>query len=524
MAADRSPLSRRVFLTGAGVGAGAAVLALAAADAASGATAPVTFRPERTESQAPARVGTSRAMAISESPRAGVGFSVNSGILWESEESQKKSLDLIVALGATSIRLDLPWRWLEPTRGAYSWELTDRVISEAVARNLSVLGVLTGTPQWAALNGSDNAQTRPASLQDWAQWVSTVTAYYADRVGAFEVWNEPNARMYFAPNPDPAFYGQMVAAAVTAIRSSAPGATVVAGALGPTNTSAAEGNMHAVEFFDVMMANGAGAADAFSFHPYDHEQSFADGGRWDGAPARQVLTMRERLDAAGHGAKKIWATEYGAPSTLGEERQSQLVAGGITQWAEIPTAGPMFIHHHKDQAPDDFYGVMTADHAFKPAAYGVEWMTSNGIPPRWEADSFDGNIDPALGAYVSPVYAIGAGYGRDAQSGVRFVTPGGWFSSPKPVAAIVRPSGLLPTGAFVDGMQSVGTALRIFYKSSTGAWLVQGGILAAWVPKLGFPTGNQYVTGWFIKATVQQFEFGRIEWKRGRASVIYKKR
>jgi len=86
----------------------------------------------------------------------GLGFSANSGILWESAASRAQSFDFMKAVGATTIRIDIPWRWVEQQQGKPQWTLIDPVIDAARSRGISVLGVLTSTPQWAALGGSSN--------------------------------------------------------------------------------------------------------------------------------------------------------------------------------------------------------------------------------------------------------------------------------------------------------------------------------------------------------------------------------
>lgn len=95
--------------------------------------------------------------------------------------------------------------------------------------------------------------------------------------------------------------------AAFAIRGVDPAALVLAGALGPAPAGAA-GMMQAVDFFEAMLAEGVGDVDAYSFHPYDDEQTMAEAAFWDGTAMRTAMRMHEMLRARGEGHKKIWAT------------------------------------------------------------------------------------------------------------------------------------------------------------------------------------------------------------------------
>lgn len=483
------PISRRAFLVAAGA-AGAAGVAAGTASTASAAQAAPTAPAFR-----------------------GVGISANSGLLAESTASQAQSFAFMRALGVKNLRIDIPWRWIEQTRGNWTWTGLDRVVDLARADGMSILGVFTTTPPWAALGGSSNQQTRPADPAAWARFIAVAVQRYRGRIAAYELWNEPNGREYFAPDPDPVAYAAMTRAAVPAIRAADPSAIVLAGGLGPAPD--ADGTMSAVRFLGRMLDAGMGAVDAYAFHPYD-TQSMADAARWDGTPTRQLIEMQRILRARGEGEKRIWATEYGADSqAVGADAQNALVVTGTMQWTESAFAGPLFIHHHRDQSISDGFGLADMNLSPKPAAYSAQWFGGNGVPQRDEALVFARNADPQLGRPTGPVFALADGYGQDCENGVRFATPVGWLSSPGEIGDLLRRAGRVPQGPFADGMQDVlipelgsGAGGRA-YLSSAGAFLVVGAILAVWTPGIGFPVSDQRVEE---GVTVQDFSAGRITW------------
>jgi hypothetical protein len=121
------------------------------------------------------------------------------------------------------------------------------------------------------------------------------------------------------------------------------------------------------------------------------------------------------LRARGEGHKKIWATEYGAPSMPGTSRQTELVVNGMMQWAESGFAGPMYIHHHRDQDANDGYGLADQNLQPKEAAYGVQALAAQQFPQRWEAIVFASNADPRARAKYEP----GVQAGRRLCAGAR---------------------------------------------------------------------------------------------------------
>lgn len=451
------------------------------------------------------------------------GISANSGILWEDDASLGASLDFMSAIGATSIRIDIPWNWIERTRGTFTWSLVDRVVDAAGARGMKILGVLTTSPQWAALGGSSNPQTRPANTNRWTTFVGNAARRYRGKIYAYEVWNEPNAREYFAPNPDPAAYAALVRAAVPAIAQADPNAQIIAGALGPAPSG--DGTIRALDFFTAMLDAGVGAVSAYSFHPYDNDHTMAQAAFWDNTAVRDVIQMHRILKARGQGDKKIWATEYGAPASLGEQRQADLVVAGIQQWRECNFTGPMFIHHHRDQNDGDSYGLCDSDLNPRPAAYGVQSLHHYNSYRQGEAVVFESNADGALGVAVSPVYPLADGYAQEFEEGTRYASPVGWLSAPVPIADLLRRANRQPASGFTTTASSplagwqdmlipeatTTPAARVF-TSSFGTFIVAGSLLAAWDATLGSPTSDQRAQG---NGVVQDFEKGSLSWAPG---------
>ena len=447
-----------------------------------------------------------------------VGFSLGSNVLFGTQADIDATLDAILASGGTVVRIDIMWYFVQPTQSTYDWAMTDYIVDAARARNLQILAILLSSPPWAAYGYNPLPTARPRTADLYATFAASAAARYSGRISSFEIWNEPNGRMFFSPDPDAAFYTQMVRAAYIAIKGANPNATVVAGALGPTFDG--DGTVHAINFLGQMYAAGLkGHFDALSFHPYEFEHPFSFGALYDNSPMRQMLQMHEMMTANNEGDKKIWITEYGAPtSVLSEQAQSDLLMASLREWTEVSYAGPFYIYTVRDANSDsnhteDTFGVVRTDYTPKTAIWGVQALQSMGMPQREEGSVFSANADPVLGPPVLPVYALTAGFGQEHENGTRFLTNNGWFNSPPEVGRLARYWQYVPVGPFVNGRQDfdIPGGFRIFSQSSTGTHAVYGAILAAHTENLGFPTTDEYAYNGTASRAID-FENGRIIW------------
>lgn len=320
---------------------------------------------------------------IDESPTS-VGVA-DSSLYSLSEADVNKTLDELKALGVRDVRIAVPWIFVQPSSSAaYDWSKLDMVVDAAAERDMGVLGVISGTPAWAGfpLNGHP-------SPTEYAEFASAVAARYRGKISAYEIWNEPNGVTFFSPVSAKA-YTDLLKAAYPAIKAADPDATVVGGVLGAVGNIPGI-SVSAAGFVKQMYADGAhGFFDALSFHPYDYVTPFSLGAG-AGSPIEQVAAIRALMLANGDGALKLWATEYGLPtSQVSQARQAAYIHDFVVAWQQVAGAGPMFIYTTRDSATGAFddeanFGLFTTNWAQKPAAATVAALI---------ADLADGIADP----------------------------------------------------------------------------------------------------------------------------------
>ena len=304
---------------------------------------------------------------LSESSDAPV-FGVADSHLYElSPEDLTARLTELRKLGVTDLRVGVPWVYVEAQKGVYDWSKMDALVQTASGMGFNITAAVTATPAWAGviLAGAPNPET-------YATFAGTVAARYGSHISNYEVWNEPNGVIFYAP-VNATSYTRMLQAAYTAIKAANPEAVVLAGALGAT------GDLNGVSvtpqrFLAEMYAAGAaGYFDALSYHPYNFTLPFSGGGSVYNAPLDQVRKLYELMVANGDGDKQIWATEYGTPTTPGwgvtQKEQAALLRDFLTTWSRLPYAGPAFVYTSKDVQT----GIL--NHEFN---FGL--FTSNGKP------------------------------------------------------------------------------------------------------------------------------------------------
>jgi hypothetical protein len=247
------------------------------------------------------------------------GLAYGSSLFAESDAALAASLDDAVTLGAVYIRTDLPWDSVQETGPAqYDWGEFDRIATAARVRGLKIDAILDDPPYWARQTSCHATEScPPADVAAFAAFASAAATRYAPLgVHTWEVWNEPNIRVW-APQPDPAAYEKLLKAASAALRAADPKAFVILGGLAAVPTDPKSKYVSAFDFLTaVAKLGGTKYVDAVGFHPYSLPTlpSVA-------ANFQTVSAARDNLVAVlqQYGTPKvsIWLTETGAQVNQG---------------------------------------------------------------------------------------------------------------------------------------------------------------------------------------------------------------
>jgi len=212
-----------------------------------------------------------------------------------------------------TLRMPIFWFECEPQQGEYDFAAVDREIGAAAARGIRVLPFVYGTPSWIGPEQA-RAPLASASLAEWKGFLRTLVARYGPRgsfwrerthrepIRRWQIWNEPNFRLYWAPKIEPDGYAKLLRASAATIRDADPAAKIVLAGIAPV------GDGMPTWAFMRRLLRVPGVVHDFDFaalHPYSANILELD---------YQLQKVRTAMAAGGAGRKPLIVTEFGVAS------------------------------------------------------------------------------------------------------------------------------------------------------------------------------------------------------------------
>ncbi len=303
------------------------------------------------------------------------GFAAGWQLVWLDDATMNAELDGMARSGAKWLRFDFDWPSIQPTPESWNWGPTDRLVRAATARGLQILATPTYTPPWARPEGSDDKHA-PSDHWAYARFAGAAAERYKGLgVRHWEIWNEPNQWHWWKPMPDPWAYTSLLQHAHGAIKAADPGATVIAGGLAPAPDAPDGSEINGETFVRRMYEAGArGSFDALAMHPYNYpvEPMYP---HVMNAFSSTTPAIRQVMVDHGDEEKKLWLTEYGAPTSgdraVSEQEQADFLVQAYDQVARWPWTGPLLYYMQRDQGWDladryDNFGLLRRDWSWKP--------------------------------------------------------------------------------------------------------------------------------------------------------------
>jgi len=295
---------------------------------------------------------------------------------------QAAQLRAMKAMGITSIRLDANWAWIQPNSPrSFFWAKLDQAVHSVLSAKMSVDLIIEGCPQWAALHHIKNTFAQPASARQFSIWAAEVARRYKPRgVKIFEIWNEPNDSLFFEPKANPAAYTAMLKASYRAIKAVNRSAEVISGGLAPVAPGRPPGSISTISFLKGMYAHGAhGYFDALGDHPYCFPalpNTYESWSAWS-QMYQTAVSIRGLMKRYHDAYKKIWITEFGAPTSgprgISLKGQAVELTQGILDSKKISWIAAFYIYTWQDNARSnyDYWGLLTVRGKRKPAYAAV---------------------------------------------------------------------------------------------------------------------------------------------------------
>jgi O-antigen ligase len=251
------------------------------------------------------------------------------------------------AYGFRWLRYRFAWDQMEPRRGSYNWEESDRVVEAARQAGISLIAVLDGAPAWArAPEDRGSRFAPPVEVRDYGDWVQAFVERYGDIIDHYQIWNEPNIAPHWGSREvDPAAYARLLRESSIRIRAGDPGAVVLVAALAP-NVEPGGANMSDILYLDRLYQAGAApwfdvvAGQTYPFHLPLETPPSAGELSW-----RRLELLRQVMLDHGDGETAMWVVSWGIPGLRALEEWGH-VAEQITRAVQEtrldwPWLGPM---------------------------------------------------------------------------------------------------------------------------------------------------------------------------------------
>ena len=136
-------------------------------------------------------------------------------------------LDLIRDGGFKFIRMDLGWGGIEREKGAYNFERTgyDALTAGCTKRGIRILYILDYSNR---LYESEQSVRTEEGRKAFAAFAQAAAARYKGKAILWEVWNEPNIKQFWTPQPGVDDYCKLVEATAQLVKQADPSGLVVA--------------------------------------------------------------------------------------------------------------------------------------------------------------------------------------------------------------------------------------------------------------------------------------------------------
>ncbi len=301
------------------------------------------------------------------------------------------------ALGAGWVRWDINWAAVQPDGpSSYKWDGPDRIAAAAQKYGIRSLGIITYTPVWARVADCRDSQfCAPADPAAFGAFARQAASRYKDRnIHHWEIWNEPNYASAWQPAANVAAYAAVLKAAWSGIKTADQSAVIVTGGLAPAATKG--GSIAPNTFVQGLYTHGArNSFDILGLHPYSYPVVASYQAAWNAW--QQMNAIRQTMATEGDGAKKIWATEYGAPTGgpgqsrvttqldftypndfMTETAQSQIAEDAVTLYRQNQSwLTGFFWYSLKDNGTssgtsENFFGLLRFDGGKKPSYASLE--------------------------------------------------------------------------------------------------------------------------------------------------------
>ena len=299
----------------------------------------------------------------------------------------------LAALRVQRVRREVPWAWLERTRGTFDFGAWDGNTEALGAAGLEQIVTLDYGN--ALYNGrTDGDDKYPAPPADFARYASALVQRWKPWVTRWEIWNEPNAGFRFwKPAADAAAFAATLDAAAAAVRDACPACEVILGApvsIGYPGTGVPSGAAFVGQVAALSSSFDSAAAHLYTLYPPCSPPEGGPNRCGFFADAETPFSAQASSLRAAAGRSGLHVTELGWPSWKSISGKGDVTEGAQAAWL--------------------LRGTLLAAAAGAVSACWYTWSDdarSGGFPPEGDFGLVhrDGSHKPAFDAFAA-LYAV----------------------------------------------------------------------------------------------------------------------
>jgi polysaccharide biosynthesis protein PslG len=295
-------------------------------------------------------------------------------------------------LGVTWVRYDFEWGLIQKNDiNNFDWLKTDSFVQTANKYGIKTLGTIAYAPVWARLPACSNEfACAPEDPNAYGIFAGQVAARYVPMgIHYWEIWNEPNIKVFWKPKPDVNSYVAILKSAYLNIKKVDTSAVVLVGGLSPAGDE--NNNIAPITFIRTLYEQDTTKDfDGIAIHPYSYPALASYIASWN--CWQQMDSIRQIMTVNGDSNKPLWLTEYGAPTSgpgsshnvtqldnyifgsdyMTEDAQATMISDALSLYSQLNNTGPFFWYSLKDagtstDTPENFFGLIRFDNSKKPA-------------------------------------------------------------------------------------------------------------------------------------------------------------
>lgn len=289
-------------------------------------------------------------------------------------------LTLAKIAGFEWVRQQIHWKNIESSPGVYYWNELDNVVEAVHSNQTRLLINMVQAPEF--YNPSNGMPADPHSL---GNFVEAMVRRYGTKIGAIEVWNEPNLAVENGgrvTERDPAHYAELLIECYKRIKAVEPSIVVLSAAPSSTGVRNESIALPDEEYLRILYSYQNGIVkyyfDAQAVHPgaaanppetlYPDQPSSIPGCQpapdrcWNDHPThyfRHIEGIRSLMVEMGLADRQIWVTEYGWATA---NNTANFEFGNLTsfeQQAEYISQAVQFVsNQYRDEQGRSWVGAM----------------------------------------------------------------------------------------------------------------------------------------------------------------------